>query len=267
MRRLAVASILALLLVMAACGSSAPQSGADNAPPAPAGAATTRTPAGVAGIPADSRRETGPPVELPEAAVAAPIEPDRPQCPITPRQTEGPFYFDIGMVRRDIIDGRPGTPLLVNLRLVEAGSCEPIGGATVDIWHTDAAGHYSGYPGQGDDRADTSGETFLRGRQITDANGLVEFETIYPGWYPGRTVHIHFKAFGDRWSLASQLYFPDEVSDAVFAREPYAARGSQDTPNPDDSILARDLQDHALMGQVTESGSGYAVSLTVGISR
>ena len=89
------------------------------------------------------------------------------------------------------------TAVLVKLRLVEAGSCEPIRDAIVEIWHPDAAGQYSGYRGPGDNRADTSGETLLRGMQITDTNGNVEFVTIYPGWYPGRTVHIHFKAYRD----------------------------------------------------------------------
>ena len=78
---------------------------------------------------------------------------------------------------------------------MEAGSCAPIAGAMVDIWHTDGYGRYSGFRGQGSDGADTTGETFLRGTQVTDGDGLVEFETIYPGWYPGRTAHIHFKAY------------------------------------------------------------------------
>ena len=189
-------------------------------------------------------------------------------CEATPRQTEGPFYFDIGEIRREITEGKPGTPLLVALRFVAAGSCEPIRDVFVDIWHTDAAGQYSGYPGQGDDRADTSGETFLRGRQVTDDEGRVEFETIYPGWYPGRTVHIHFRAFTNEGRLiASQLYFPDEVSDAVFESEPYSARGPRRTTNANDSVGRDDTALQALMGQLTENGDGYVVSLTVGVVR
>jgi len=189
-------------------------------------------------------------------------------CEATPRQTEGPFYFDIGEIRREITEGKPGTPLLVMLKVVEAWSCEPIRDVFVDIWHTDAAGQYSGYPGQGDDRADTSGETFLRGRQVTDAEGRVEFETIYPGWYPGRTVHIHFRAFTSEGRLiASQLYFPDEVSDAVFESEPYSARGPRGTRNTNDSVGRDDADQQALMGQLTENGEGYVVSLTVGVVR
>ena len=126
----------------------------------------------------------------------------------------------------------PGMPtaVLVKLRLAEAGSCEPIRDAIVEIWHPDAAGQYSGYRGPGDNGADTSGETFLGGMQITDTNGNVEFETIYPGWYPGRTVHIHFKAYRDQRSLVtSQMYFPDDITDIIYLVEPYSARGSRST--------------------------------------
>ena len=147
---------------------------------------------------------------------------------ISPRQTAGPFYFDTGLVRRDISEGRPGAPLVVAFRLVHADSCRPIPDAVVDIWHADAVGQYSGYRGQGDDGSDTSGETFLRGIQVTDAEGLAEFDTIYPGSYSGRTVHIHFKAYTDERSfITSQMYFPDEATDAVFTAEPYASRGPQ----------------------------------------
>ncbi len=164
--------------------------------------------------------------------------------------------------------GKQGASLLVALRLVEARSCEPISGAFLDIWHPDAAGQYSGYPRPGDHGTDTSGETFLRGTQITDANGLVEFETIYPGWYPGRTVHIHFKAYADERSfVASQLYFPDDVSDAVFLAEPYSARDPGRTKNANDRVLNGDPADRALLGHVTENGSGYVVSLTIGVAR
>ena len=127
-----------------------------------------------------------------------------------------------GRLRRDIAEGKLSTPLVVALRFVQAGACAPIGGAFVDVWHTDASGQYSGFRGQGSDGADTSGEAFLRGTQVTDAEGLVEFETIHPGWYPGRTAHIHFRAYTDEGRLvASQVYFPDEVTDAVYSGEPY----------------------------------------------
>ena len=201
-------------------------------------------------------------------AAAATSEISQPTCDATPRQTEGPFYLDIGQIRREITEGKPGRPLLVVLNLVEAGSCAPIGDAVVDIWHTDAAGQYSGYRGQGDDGADTTGETFLRGRQVTDANGRVEFATIYPGWYPGRTAHIHFKAFTDARSLiASQMYFPDDISDSIFETEPYSARGPRRTTNSNDSVARSETAQHALMSHVTPNGNGYVATLTVGVAR
>ena len=141
--------------------------------------------------------------------------------------------------------------MVVALRVVEAGSCAPIGGAMVDIWHTDAYGRYSGFRGQGSDGADRTGETFLRGTQVTDADGWVEFETIYPGWYPGRTAHIHFRAYTEEGSLvASQLYFPDEVTDVVYSGEPYSLPGGRGTRNGNDGVLRGDLE--VLMGDVVE---------------
>ena len=244
-RSLVLAAVLASCVVLAACDSA--EEGPIN---------------GVMSTPAS------PDVTAPTAGVEAVAEASQANCEATPRQTEGPFYFDIGEIRREITEGKPGTPLLVALRFVAAGSCEPIRDVFVDIWHTDADGQYSGYPGQGDDRADTSGETFLRGRQVTDAEGRVEFETIYPGWYPGRTVHIHFRAFTSEGRLiASQLYFPDEVSDAVFESEPYSARGPRRSTNANDSVGRDDVALQALMGQLTSNGDGYVVSLTVGVVR
>ena len=160
------------------------------------------------------------------------------------------------------------TAVLVELRLVESGSCEPIRDAVVDICHPDAAGQYSGYRGPGDDGAGTLGETFLRGMQITDANGIVEFETIYPGWYPGRTVHVHIKAYTDQRSLVtSQMYFPDDITDIVYLAEPYSARGPRSTRNENDSILMGNPANLALLGHVAQNGDGYVVSLTIGVAR
>ena len=145
-------------------------------------------------------------------------------------------------MRRDIAEGKAGTPLVVALGLVEAGSCAPIAGALVDIWHTDAYGRYSGFRGQGSHGADTTGETFLRGTQVTDTDRRVKFETIYPGWYPGRTAHIHFRAYTEEGSLvSSQLYFPDEVTDVVYAGDPYSLRGDRGTRNGNDGVLQGDL--------------------------
>lgn len=185
----------------------------------------------------------------------------QPDCVITPQLTEGPFYFDVDLIRRDITEGKRGIPLRVAIRLVQATSCQPIGDAVVDVWHADAVGRYSGYGGQGDDNVDTTGETFLRGIQVTDADGLAEFETIYPGGYRGRTAHIHFKAYTSEQSfITSQLYFPDDTTDAVHLEEPYSTRDPRGTTNANDRLFRSDL-----LGHITHTAGGYVVSLTVGV--
>ena len=160
-------------------------------------------------------------------------------CAITPEVTEGPFYFDPKLERADVTEGKKGVSLDVRLQVVDA-ACQPLAGARVDIWHCDAQGAYSGYPGQGDGRdVDTSGQSFLRGWQKTDASGIVSFATIYPGWYRGLTTHIHFKVFpDDRSAMTGQLFFPDALSDQIFATvAPYNDRpGKRDTSNARDGI-------------------------------
>jgi protocatechuate 3,4-dioxygenase beta subunit len=121
---------------------------------------------------------------------------------------------------------------------VASGGCLPLAGAMVDVWHCDALGVYSNVADPG---FDTSGQKFLRGFQLTDADGLARFQTIYPGWYQGRTVHIHFKirtAAGDSaaYDFTSQLFFDDALSDSVFSREPYLAKGERGIRNADDGI-------------------------------
>jgi protocatechuate 3,4-dioxygenase beta subunit len=160
------------------------------------------------------------------------------ECTVYPQQVEGPFYLDGRLLRRDITEGRSGAPLTLKLQVVSARrGCAPLAGLAVDVWHCDAAGLYSGYPGQLGG-AVTTGETFLRGTQITDDEGRVEFQTIYPGWYPGRTTHVHFKVHLSRTAEAvSQLYFPEDVSRAIYASAPYRARGQKDTSNASDGVV------------------------------
>lgn len=170
-------------------------------------------------------------------------------CVLTPSQAEGPFYVDAHKVRRDIREGRPGTPLVVALK-VQSADCKPLAGAAVDIWHCDATGDYSG-----------GGATFMRGTQVTDADGHVEFLTVYPGWYQGRTVHIHAKVHLDRRSeLTTQLYFDDAVSDAVYATAPYNQRGRRSTRNTNDNISRGGPKLN-----LTKDGDGYRGALTIGV--
>ena len=179
-------------------------------------------------------------------------------CVLAPEQTEGPYYVEDAAVRRNVTDGKPGVPLALRLTVVNVASCRPIKGAAVEIWHCDAAGAYSGV--QGD-----SG-MFLRGVQRTDAKGLALFRTIYPGWYQGRTVHIHTKVhLGGNVVHTGQLYFSDAVTDAVYRRNPYTQRPSRSTRNSDDGIYRNGGKRSTL--KVARSGSAYIGSIAMGVQR
>ncbi|RJF80476.1 protocatechuate dioxygenase [Oleomonas cavernae] len=202
------------------------------------------------------------PVLLPGAAVAQAGD----VCRLTPQVTEGPFYTDPRLVRADMREGRPGVPLALRLQVVDA-RCQALAKARVDVWHCDALGLYSGYPGQGDGRdISTVGETFLRATQIAGADGTVQFTTLYPGWYRGRTPHIHFKAFIDRANvLTGQIFFPDALSEAVYSSTaPYSARGSKpDTTNAQDGIARR--AGEASVASIKQVSDGYEAAMVIGI--
>lgn len=180
-------------------------------------------------------------------------------CVLTPEMTEGPYYIDGEAVRSDITEGKPGTPLRLDLTVVDADACTPIPGATVEVWHADATGNYSGFGNT------TSNRTFLRGIQTADDSGTVTFRTIYPGWYQGRAVHIHLKAHkgGGNEVHTTQLFFDESTSDAVFAASPYNTHGGRRTTNAQDGIY-RDGGAQATPA-LTENGDGYVGTLTVGI--
>ena len=189
-------------------------------------------------------------------------------CILTPEVTEGPYYVDPGLVRADITEDRQGVGLEMKLQVVDT-ECRPIEGARVDIWHCDALGNYSGFAGQGSDaRADTSDQTFLRGTQASDSRGIATFRTIYPGWYRGRTTHIHYKVFLDENTvLTSQVFFPDALSEYLFRSvAPYNERGAErDTLNGADRI-AQAAGDGAF-AFVQEQPDRYVAALVVGVSR
>ena len=160
-------------------------------------------------------------------------------------QDEGPYHRSAQPLRRDVVEDREGVGLQLGIRLVREGHA-PMQAATVEIWQCDALGRYSGFPPPGPALIGTDNsasrlryltdQTFLRGAQRSDPAGMVEFRTIYPGWYPGRTVHIHLLVHIGDVSLTSQLYFPDEISDHVLALGPYAQRPGRDTTNDTDEI-------------------------------
>ncbi len=202
-----------------------------------------------------------------EGAAATGGASDTPVCVLTPEATEGPFYFDTEMLRRDITEDRVGAPLTMGVHVMRVGeTCEPLPDALVDIWHTDAGGAYSGYGGQ-PGGLDTSGETFLRGIQVTDGDGVASFETIYPGWYPGRTVHVHFKVHHAGTTFAtSQFYFDDDTTDQVYLQTPYRDRPDRSTRNDNDDVLRGDPAEANLLASVVEDGDGYAGTITVGVA-
>jgi protocatechuate 3,4-dioxygenase beta subunit len=180
-------------------------------------------------------------------------------CVLAPEATEGPFYLDDARVRRNITEGRPGSPLTLRLKVVDASSCRAIRGASVDVWHCDASGAYSGTGSEADER-------FLRGVQRTDAKGVAVFRTIYPGWYPGRTVHVHVLVhIAGNVVHTGQLYFPDTLTDAVFRRTPYSRRPGRTTRNAADSIYRNGGRRSTLA--LRRSGSSYVGAITMGVQR
>jgi protocatechuate 3,4-dioxygenase beta subunit len=185
-------------------------------------------------------------------------------CMITPEVTEGPYYFDPKLERADITEGHPGVPTTIKLQIVDA-TCKPIEGARVDIWHADASGVYSGYANQTDSK-DTTGETFMRGTLFTDSQGLVAFTTTYPGWYRGRTTHVHFKVFLDTTNvLTGQIFFPDALSQYIYENvAPYSERGAdRETLNSNDSIAAQATR--ASFAYVKELADQYLVAMIIGL--
>ena len=167
----------------------------------------------------------------------------------------GPFYFDVDRIRSDIREDREGAELRLGVRVRDAAACEPIPNAVVDVWHCDASGAYSGFQGE-------DGETYLRGAQVTNRDGIVEFTTIYPGWYPGRTVHIHAKVHIDRQTvLTTQFYFDDQVSTKVFEGDAYASAAGRDAFNDSDGIY-----DPSLELTLSKEPNGYHGLITLDVA-
>lgn len=195
-------------------------------------------------------------------------------CVVRPELTIGPYFVDDQLNRSDIRSEpsdnsvKEGVPLTLNLVVasVSGNSCTPIEGAQVDIWHCDAQGQYSGVSAQG---SDTSGQKFLRGYQLTDTNGAVQFQTIYLGWYSGRAVHVHFTirtkgADNQDYQFTSQFFFDDNLTDQVHALEPYASKGQRDMRNADDNIF-NGGGDQLLLDLEGDTTNGYTTAFNVGL--
>ena len=209
-------------------------------------------------------------------------------CLLTPEMTEGPYYLDTDLLREDVTEGTPGLPLRLQVLVADSQACTPLTNAAVDIWHCDAQGFYSGVNarpggGAGESPAVDSG-TFLRGIQLTGEDGVAAFTTIYPGWYTGRTVHIHMKVHidgeaadtdtydGGHVSHTGQLFFDDTISDEVYgANAAYAGRDNgQRTRNDQDNILGDHLDEPGFLVSLTpldenDPSQGYLGVITIGV--
>ncbi len=239
----------AAALTLAGCGSGGEQSGSGETTGASTTASTTGETTGAA---AETASTT---------------------CVVRPEQTEGPYYVDTGLERSDIREEREGIPfeLTFNVSRIDAGdisACGPLAGALVDVWHCDALGEYSGVEDNAAGDFDTTGATFLRGYQLTNENGTARFTTIYPGWYQGRAVHIHFTIRDSAesqqgYEFTSQLYFDDALTDQVHTQGAYAEKGERDQRNADDGIYQGGGDELTLA--LTESGQGYAATFDIAL--
>jgi protocatechuate 3,4-dioxygenase beta subunit len=183
-------------------------------------------------------------------------------CSVTPEQTEGPYYLDVDKIRADIREDRAGTRLRVAARVLHADGCTPVKDAVFEIWHCDAGGLYSGFEqaSQGGGGASDT-KRYLRGAQVTDADGIAVVTTIYPGWYRGRTVHIHAKvALSNASLLTTQLYFDEALTTEVFKAAPYDAHTGRDTLNAGDGIYRAETTLTA-----RKDGDGYLGLITIGV--
>src|SRR5438552_1935326 len=180
-------------------------------------------------------------------------------CVLTPELTEGPYYVSGEKLRRNVTEGKAGRPLLLRLSVLNVATCKPIMNAVVEIWHCDANGAYSGAI------ANNPGTNFLRGGQRTNVSGVATFETIYPGWYPGRAVHVHVKVHvGGNVVHTGQLFFPAAVTNAVYRKAPYSRHGARpDTLNATDAIF-RNGGNRGML-KLTRNGAGYVGAVAMGV--
>lgn len=166
-------------------------------------------------------------------------------CVLTCAATLGPCYYNTNLVRRDITEGKAGLPTRLGFRIVNADTCEPISGATMDIWHTDSQGVYSAPISTFCNGMDATVRTqfFGRGIQTSDANGWVYFDTIYPGWYSGRVTHIHATVRVNNTAMVTtQFFFLDRVSEFIYRSHPnYSNRPNRDTTNTSDNVIGGTL--------------------------
>jgi len=189
-------------------------------------------------------------------------------CALVPQSATGPFGLDQQFDRSDITEGVVGHPLVVGVRVVDPG-CAPVAGVQVEVWHADSTGDYSAYEDGGTGKDEAEGSTFLRGTQAVSSAGIARFETVYPGWYPGRTPHIHVRVRRiDQAVFTGQLYFADEYTASVYRDGPYRANGLPDTNNEADGLAGPTLTTGGLLDLRpidTDRGAGTQALVNLGI--
>jgi protocatechuate 3,4-dioxygenase beta subunit len=199
-------------------------------------------------------------------------------CTLAPAQTKGPYYFESPQ-RSNIREDRLGLPLNLKVQIVDVKTCQPLGGAIVEIWHADNQGNYSGFRANSrrrkHDIIDTSSlaysstsETFLRGGQYSDDNGMVEFETVFPGWYVSRVAHIHLRVHhNSKTYLTTQLYFDDELVKSIYTTHPdYKPFGFVPQSIKTDSVSRRSNNIHRLLLNIDEGANGLSAQIKLGVS-
>jgi protocatechuate 3,4-dioxygenase beta subunit len=192
-------------------------------------------------------------------------------CIVAPSETEGPFPTKdpSAYERSDITDGRPGYKMTAKIAIAQVSkACAPLAGAIVDIWHCDAEGNYSEYGGGGMQSGNYTGVHFLRGRQVTDANGEANFTTIFPGWYQGRSTHIHVHIYdAEGVSLkVTQIAFPEGSGSAVAAVNGYNKGMLGYTYNAGDNVFSDDKEGVQVATVTGNTSEGFDLSIQLNVA-
>jgi protocatechuate 3,4-dioxygenase beta subunit len=198
-------------------------------------------------------------------------------CVLTPEVTEGPYWIDNSLTRYDVRGGKPGLPLVLQFTIVNAKTCKPIRNADVEIWHADASGNYSGFDGGSSGGGPGGGSgpqtktRYLRGHQRSDALGKASFLTVFPGWYRGRTPHIHMKVHvgaADRVVHTGQVFFSEAIQASVYRSGVYRSRGEADTSHAQDMIYAQAGGSRAVvrLGRRPGGARGYLGKIIIGVA-
>ena len=188
------------------------------------------------------------------------------------------FSFFCSPVDRE---DRPGVSFRLQVVVMDVSTCLPIANAAVTLWHCDALGIYSHFmqASQNGPNAQTDNSTFLRGIQLTNASGVATFDTVYPGWYNGRSIHMHVKVhLGGTYISASsyysgatyvhtgQLFLNDSLSDLVVLTSPYSSKTGSRLLNSGDQIYASGGSYTLMNVQYVDSGKGLSSGLTTAVT-